>query len=133
MVSLASITESNSRISTLPPGLVAIFIGATAGIGEITLKKFAQHARQPRAYVVGRSQSAADRIIDSCREINPEGEYVFIKADVSLIINVDEVCEVIKAREKTINILFLSAGLPVLDCSGTQTSSLGETKKRKSY
>lgn len=120
MVLLASITESNSLISTLPPGLIAIFIGATAGIGEITLKKFVQHARQPRAYLVGRSQSAADCIIASCREINGEGEYVFVKADVSLIRTVDEVCEAIKAKEKTINILFLSAALPILDRTGMQ-------------
>jgi NADP-dependent 3-hydroxy acid dehydrogenase YdfG len=119
MVPLASILDSNSRLSTLPPGLVAIFIGATAGIGEITLKKFVQYARQPRAYLVGRSQSAADRIIVSCKELNHEGEYIFIKADVSLIKNVEEVCAVIQARETTINILFLSAALPVLDHSGT--------------
>jgi len=31
---------------------------------------------------------------------------------VSLIRVVDEVCEEIKAKEKAINILFLSAGLP---------------------
>jgi len=119
MVPLASITESNSRLSTLPPGLVAIFIGATAGIGEITLKKFVQYARQPRAYIVGRSQSAADRIIASCKELNREGSFFFLKADVSLIRSVDEVCAVIKSREKAINILFLSAALPVLDHSGT--------------
>lgn len=121
MVSLASVTESNSRLSTLPPGLVAVFIGGTAGIGEITLKKFAQYARQPRAYLVGRSQEAADRIIASCRDLNPDGQYTFIKADVSLLSNVDALCATIKAREKTINILFLSASLPGLDRSRKPT------------
>ena len=46
------------------------------------------------------------------------GEYIFIQADVSLIRNVDEVCEVIKKKEKVVNILFLSAGTPSLDRSG---------------
>ena len=50
-----------------------------------------------------------------CRVLNPAGEYMFIKADVSLIRIVNEVCEEIKAKEKAINILFLSAGLPSLD------------------
>src|SRR4051795_10506469 len=59
MVSLPDIESSNARISTaLPPGLVAVFVGGTNGIGETTLKRFAKHARQPRAYFIGRSQEA---------------------------------------------------------------------------
>ncbi|KAG4440942.1 hypothetical protein IFR05_003571 [Cadophora sp. M221] len=121
MVSLADIQASNSQISTvLPPVLVAIFIGGTSGIGKITLKKFAKYSLQPRAYIVGRSQSAAERIIAECRMLNPEGEYIFIKADVSLMKVVDEVCETIKAQEKFVNLLFLSAGFPSID--GAETS-----------
>ncbi|KAH7393481.1 hypothetical protein BKA64DRAFT_755648 [Cadophora sp. MPI-SDFR-AT-0126] len=121
MVSLTDVQASNSQISTsLPPGLVAVFVGGTSGIGEITLKKFAKYARQPRAYIVGRSQNAAERIIAECRILNPDGEYIFIKADVSLIKNVDKVCEEIKAKEKAVNLLFLSAGFPSLD--GAETS-----------
>ncbi|PQE31252.1 short-chain dehydrogenase reductase SDR protein [Rutstroemia sp. NJR-2017a WRK4] len=90
MVSLSDIESSNSRIySTLTP-LVALFVGATSGIGEATLKKFAKYSKQPRAYFIGRSQDAADRIITQCKALNPEGEYIFRKADVSLIKIVDE-------------------------------------------
>lgn len=53
-----------------------------------------------------------------CKALNPQGEYTFVKADVSLIRVVDEVCEQIKAKEKAINILFLSAGLPSMDRRG---------------
>ena len=119
MVSLSSVYSSNSLISsTLPPGLVAVFVGATSGIGEITLKKFAKYSCQPRAYFIGRSQGAADRIVAECKALNPAGEYLFIKADVSLICVVDEVCKEIKAKEKVLNILFLSAGVPSMDRSG---------------
>lgn len=119
MVSLSAVQISNSLISsTLPPGLVAVFVGATSGIGEITLKQFAKHSRSPRAYFIGRSQDAGDRIVAECRARNPAGEYIFIKADVSLIRVVDEVCKEIKAKEKALNILFLSAGLPSMDRSG---------------
>lgn len=111
MVSLTDVESSNARISTvLPPGLVAVFVGGTNGIGETTLKRFAKHARQPRAYFIGRSQEAGDRIAAECKALNPEGEYIFIQEDVSLIRNVDEVCRDIKTRVKTINILFLSIG-----------------------
>jgi short-subunit dehydrogenase len=86
MVSLPEVQSSNSRIATtLPPGLVAVFVGATNGIGETTLKQFAKHTRQPRVYFVGRSQEAGDRIAAECNALNSNGRYVFIKADTSLI------------------------------------------------
>ncbi|PQE29254.1 short-chain dehydrogenase reductase SDR protein [Rutstroemia sp. NJR-2017a BBW] len=117
MVSLSDVESSNSRIySTLTP-LVALFVGATSGIGEATLKKFAKYSKQPRAYFIGRSQDAADRIITECKALNPEGEYIFRKADVSLIKIVDEVCEEIKTKEKSLNLLFLSQGVMSMDRS----------------
>ena len=119
MVPLPLVQSSNQLIpSTLPPYLIAVFVGATSGIGEATLKQFAKHTVQPRAYFLGQSQDAGDRIAAECKALNPNGEYVFVKADVSLIRVVDEVCEGIKAKEKAINILFLSAGLPITDRRG---------------
>lgn len=111
MVSLKDVQSSNSRIaSALPAGLVSVFVGATSGIGETALKQFAKHARQPRVYFIGRSQEAGSRIAAECKALNSEGEYIFIKADTSLIRTVDDVCQDIKAKEKSINILFLSTG-----------------------
>lgn len=125
MVTLGEVHASNALISsTFPPGLVAVFVGATSGIGEITLKTFAKYSRQPRVYFVGRSQDAADRIAAECKQLNPQGEFNFIKADVSLIRVVDEVCESIKAKEKHINILFLSAGVASMDRSSKISSSV---------
>ncbi|KAF2811008.1 uncharacterized protein BDZ99DRAFT_508375 [Mytilinidion resinicola] len=116
MVSLPAVLRSNSLIpSTLPPKLVALFVGATSGIGEASLLAFAKTAVKPRAYFIGRSQTAADRILAECRSLNPAGEFIFIQKDVSLIRNVDEVCKEIKAKEKFINIMVLSAGVPVMD------------------
>jgi NAD(P)-dependent dehydrogenase (short-subunit alcohol dehydrogenase family) len=119
MVSLSTIRVSNSLISSsLPSHLVAVFVGATSGIGETTLKQFAKHAHQPRAYFIGRSQPAADRILSECKALNPQGEYTFIKADVSLIRTVDDVCKQIAEKEKAVNILFLSQG--IIDFSRTR-------------
>ncbi|KAH8900401.1 NAD(P)-binding protein [Thozetella sp. PMI_491] len=121
MVSLSAVRTSNSLISTaLPAGLVAVFVGGTSGIGEASVKAFAKHARKPQVYIVGRSQDAADRILAECKTLNPEGKFAFLKADVSLIRTVDEVCNNIKAKEKTLNLLFLSCG--VMDMSRTETS-----------
>lgn len=139
MVSLTAMRASNARIATdLPPGLVGVFIGATSGIGENSLKAFAKHASKPRAYFVGRSQAAGDRILSELKAINPEGSYVFRKADVSLIKVVDEVCQEIKAKEKAINILFLSPGVLQFHTSELVRTNLAEmdelltTKSRNS-
>lgn len=116
MVSLSDVLASNARIpSSLPSGLVAVFIGGTSGIGEITVKTFAKYARKPRVYIVGRSQEAADRILAECAALNPEGQFSFLKADVSLIRVVDELCDQIKAKESSLNLLFLSAADSKLD------------------
>ncbi|KAL9581153.1 MAG: hypothetical protein Q9212_004068 [Teloschistes hypoglaucus] len=97
MIILSEVQSSNARIaSTLPPGLVAVFVGGTSGIGETALKQFAKHVRQPRIYYIGRSQEAADRIAIACKELNADGEYNFIKSDTSLIRNVDLVCQEIR-------------------------------------
>jgi NADP-dependent 3-hydroxy acid dehydrogenase YdfG len=86
MVSIAEVQASNARISSsLPPGLVAVFVGATNGIGETSLKQFAKHTRQPSVYFIGRSQEAGDRIAEECKDLNPDGIFTFIKADVSLV------------------------------------------------
>ncbi|KAN0090007.1 hypothetical protein V8E51_018586 [Hyaloscypha variabilis] len=111
MVSLSVVQASNASIpTTLPSGLVAVFVGGTSGIGEYTLKEFARLSRQPRIYNVGRSQQASDRIAAECKKLNADVQYTFIQADVSLIRSVDAVCEQIRDKEKAINLLILSAG-----------------------
>ena len=129
MVSLAQVQASNRLIRTvLPAGLVAVFVGATSGIGEISVKTFAKYANKPRIYLVGRSQDAADRILGDCKALNPEGTFAFIKADVSLIRAVDELCRKLRTQERAINLLFLSAGVPSLD----RSSMVSHTSRSKS-
>ncbi|KAG2162853.1 hypothetical protein VTO58DRAFT_110288 [Aureobasidium pullulans] len=111
MVALETIRASNSRIaSTLPSGLVAIFVGATNGVGEATVRQFAKYASAPRVYLIGRSQDAGTRIVNECRALNAKGEFNFISKDTSLMRNVDEICETIKQKEKSVNLLFLTIG-----------------------
>ncbi|CAN8098026.1 unnamed protein product [Discula destructiva] len=111
MVALQSIQVSNAQIArAFPAGLVAVFAGATAGIGEIALQNFAQHTTKPRIYIVGRSEEACDRLGIDLKKVNPGGEYIFIRSDISLIRNVDDVCAKIKSRETAINVLFMSQG-----------------------
>ncbi|UPL03525.1 hypothetical protein LCI18_014459 [Fusarium solani-melongenae] len=109
MVSLQIIQQSNARLATLPKGLVALFIGATSGIGQSTLEQFAQHASAPRIYTVARPQTVAShgQLLSSLREANPDGIYNLITADVSLISEVDRVVSAIKQSETKLDLLFL--------------------------
>ena len=111
MVSLELIASSNDGIrSTLPAGLVAVFIGGTNGVGETTARQFAKHAVQPRVYIVGRSQEAGESVTAECRALNPEGTFIFLKRETSLMRNVDEVCNELASKEEVINLLFLTVG-----------------------
>lgn len=111
MVALDKVQQSNTKVTaTYPAGLVAVFAGATAGIGETSLREFARHAPKPRIYIVGRSQEACDRLDADLKNVNSEGEYIFIRSDVSLLRNVDAVCRQIRDKESAINVLFMSQG-----------------------
>ena len=111
MVLLSEVEASNESVAkTLPAGLVGVFAGATAGIGETALKEFARITTQPRIYFIGRSQEAGDRLITELGKLNLGGYFVFVKADTSLLKNVDKVCKDIQSKESKINLLFLSQG-----------------------
>lgn len=111
MVSLEQIRASNAKVATtLRPGLVAIFVGGTSGIGETSLKQFAKNASKPRIYFIGRSKQSGDRIRAELTKLNPGGEYIFVSLDVSLLRSVDDFCRDIKTKEPSINLLVLSTG-----------------------
>lgn len=113
MVTLPQVEASNAQIvSALPKNLVAVFVGATNGIGETTLRQFARFSKglQPKVIFVGRAQEAGDRIAKECKALNPDGEFTFMKADVGLIKGVDEVCGRIREKVGAINLLFMSQG-----------------------
>ncbi|KAH8901538.1 NAD(P)-binding protein [Thozetella sp. PMI_491] len=111
MVALEAIRASNARIaSELPAGLVAVFIGATSGIGATSLKQFAKHTNKPRIYFVGRREDEAGRVLAELKTLNPTGDYHYLKCDASLLKNVDQLCLDIKSKESTINLLFVTIG-----------------------
>ena len=111
MVALEAIRSSNARIKlTLPPGLVAVFVGGTNGVGETTVKQFAHYAPNPQVYIIGRSQECGDRIVSECQAINSSGTFIFLQRETSLLRNVDALCTELKSKESVINILFLTIG-----------------------
>src|SRR3569833_2620674 len=74
MVSLSVVQTSNAALKTsLPAGLVAVFAGATAGIGEACLREFARCTSKPRIYFIGRSPESGSRLMTGRKALSPAG------------------------------------------------------------
>ncbi|KAL7928075.1 hypothetical protein V8C35DRAFT_318994 [Trichoderma chlorosporum] len=114
-ISLHAVRTSNATIENLGPGLVAVFVGGTSGIGKSILKAFVSVAAAPRVYIIGRSRDAAGSVVKECRAVNEMSDVKFLQADVSEIANVDRVCSDIIQREKTLNLLVLTSGVLTID------------------
>lgn len=112
MVSLQVIQQSNARLAAAPKGLVALFIGATSGIGQSALQQLAEHARAPRIYSVARPASAPahEAFLAGLRQARPEGTYTLIAADVSLVSEVDKVVQAVTRKETKLDLLVMSPG-----------------------
>lgn len=112
MVNINNVRKSNLafKLSGHASGLVAVFVGATSGIGMGTLKQFAKYAQAPKVYILGRSKKAAVSLLSEIQSSNPEGKFEFIETEISLMKNVDLACDQIKANEEKVDILFMSPG-----------------------
>jgi NAD(P)-dependent dehydrogenase (short-subunit alcohol dehydrogenase family) len=106
MVSLQTVQQSNALIK----GLIALFIGATSGIGQSALQQFTHHASSPRIYTVARPSTVPshENLLSSLRQSNPGGTYNLITADVSLVSEIDKVVNAITQKETKLDILFMS-------------------------
>jgi len=67
------------------------------------------------SHLLSRNGTAASTIMEQAKKLNPESEVVFIKADTSLIKNVDAVCKDIQSKEDKINFLFITTGYLTFD------------------
>jgi hypothetical protein len=65
MVSITDIRVSNESLKRGHSRLVAVFAGATAGIGLNSLKQLAKHANAPRVYMIGRSKKPGSYLTNS--------------------------------------------------------------------
>ncbi|KAJ0298297.1 hypothetical protein COL5a_002840 [Colletotrichum fioriniae] len=113
MVSIQVVKQSNALVASLPKGLVAVFIGATSGIGKSTLQHLAEHARSPHIYTIARPQTVAshESFLASLRATaNPDANHTLLSADHALVSDINAAMDTILQQETKIDILFLSAG-----------------------
>jgi NADP-dependent 3-hydroxy acid dehydrogenase YdfG len=100
MVKLTTTTAANNAfIKKLP--LTAVFVGATNGIGEFTVRELCKtHGHDGpglRIIIVGRNERAAHTITNECRTICSASEFHFVQAgDISLLRSVDKACNEIR-------------------------------------
>ena len=115
MVSLSTIRAANARLlETLPPNLVSLFVGGTSGIGEATLLELASHSRKPKIYIAARRAEGGERVVAAAQKLNPGGEYVFVQSDAGSMKETEKLAAYILAREERLDMMFLSAGLPLV-------------------
>ncbi|KAF2165079.1 hypothetical protein M409DRAFT_24467 [Zasmidium cellare ATCC 36951] len=127
MVAIREVRAANASLKSSKQSLTAVFTGATSGIGKATVQSFAKHIPQPTAIIVGRSQKAFAPELENLRSINPDGTYVFLEEDISLIKNIDAVSQRIAStlQEKSlkIDLVFLSQGY--ISFNGRETNADG--------
>lgn len=138
-VSFSSILKRNSlstkelqAVSTAINPTVAVFVGATSGIGEHSAYAFAKYTPFPRLYIVGRNEESGQRVISQLSKINPNAKAEFVKKDMTLIEDADSLSEMIMQNEKKVNLLFLSPGFLSLN-GRTETKEGLDTKMAINY
>lgn len=114
MVALEVVQASNAKVAkTLASGFVAVFLGATQGIGQATLQHFVKNAPpSSRIYTVARPSSLAahETFVASLRQEKPDSNIEIIEADVSLISEIDKIAQVVKKQETKVDLLVMTAG-----------------------
>lgn len=106
---------------------VALFTGATAGLGEAILKAYARNHENSRIYFIGRNEAAAQHITHDVQQMWKEtsqndevkGEIIFVKADLTLLRNVrDAVQEILRREGDNVKLDLLCMSQGVLTSKG---------------
>lgn len=110
MVNIRTVRQSNAALKAGPAGLVCVCVGATSGIGASTLKELVKDLNTPTVYVIGRSRSRFSGQLTELKALNPDVVVEFVETEISLLGNVDSVCERIATKESKVDLLYMSAG-----------------------
>jgi NAD(P)-dependent dehydrogenase (short-subunit alcohol dehydrogenase family) len=112
MVSYTEIKASNALINDATAPRVAVFVGGTSGIGKLTIRALVATGASVRIYLVGRQSSheRTNAFIQELHALNANADVIWTEAEVSLLAETKRVCEVIRTKERHIDLLFLTAG-----------------------
>lgn len=74
-----------------------------------------------------RNEEKGNKLVSELIQSNPGSQAFYIKVDVALLKNVDNVCAELQRREKCINILFCTAGYMTLKGRTGEVSPVSES------
>ena len=112
MVARINVQNSNVRCWQHTAGFIAVFVGATAGIGRATLEELLHYGGETmKVYIVGRAMQQRSEWLESLRVINPTATVIIIESNVALLEDVAKVCRHILVKETKVDMLFMSAGM----------------------
>lgn len=118
---------TNQAAKSLAEKPVGVFVGGTSGVGLFTAYSFARNTPEPTIYIIGRSSDAGKKAIDDITKINAKAKSYFLRHDLTLLSEADELVKEIKAKENKINFLCVTCGF--LTFSGRDETSEGLDKK----
>lgn len=108
-----------SPFNPTSPARVGLFVGATSGIAFDTLMEYTRQSNRPKVYIVGRNNAKLSSAIGDLKKINPQGSYLSIRSDVSLLRNVDAACAEYKGKEEKLDLLVMAPGYLKMSRQGT--------------
>jgi len=108
MVAIEAVRAASSSISS--QSLIAVFVGATSGIGLAAIEALLKSTTSPKVFLVGRSKSTFAPTLTKIQNLNASAALIFVEAQVSLLKEVDRVCTIVKAQESAIDLLWVSQG-----------------------
>lgn len=112
MTALSSVKQANNKFSKEEhEGCVAVFVGATSGIGAATLERVVQMLNSSTFYILGRSKINFTASLARLQALSSNCKLIFVETDLSLLGNIDAACRQIIAAEKKVDYLFMSAGM----------------------
>ena len=94
MVSYKELQASNALINDATAPRVAVFVGGTSGIGNLTVRALVATGASVRIYLVGR-KSSEERMytfIQELHAINPKAEVIWTQGEVALLAETKRVC-----------------------------------------
>jgi NAD(P)-dependent dehydrogenase (short-subunit alcohol dehydrogenase family) len=128
MMKISAIRAANAAFTAKQvTNPVAVFVGGSSGIGEAAMRAFTTATVAPTIYFIGRNSDAATSITASLQSLNPAAKIKFIQSDLSLLNNAFTTASTIRDAEKSVNLLFISAGYMTL--AGRCPTSEGLEKK----
>lgn len=112
MVSLREIRAHNAGLRDAWAGHrhVSLFVGATKGIGLATIMELIQRIDEPTVYIVCRSTAQFALRIAELQRLNRRAKLVALYGQISLLSEVDRICNLVLRKESQLDLLFMSPG-----------------------